>query len=132
MTKLCYVIDKFVVNVACGIAASDALRCTGAHVILSLAKYLMNNKAKILTKYKKEHKFLKSHQQHGKSANIKVVLNIRHRIMFHACKFLKSHQLHEERANIKVILNIIFIIMLMVQGIPVGVFNHLLNNKTET
>ena len=52
--------------------------------------------------------------------------------MFHACKFLKSHQLHEESANIKVILNIIFIIMLMVQGIPVGVFNHLLNNKTET
>lgn len=52
--------------------------------------------------------------------------------MFHACKFLKSHQLHEESTNTKVILNIIFIIMLMVQGIPVGVFNHLLNNKTET
>ena len=49
--------------------------------------------------------------------------------MFHAYKSLKSHQLHEESTNIKVILNIIFIIMLMVQGIPIGVFNHLLNNK---
>lgn len=78
------------------------------------------------------YKFLKSHQQHEESVNIKVILNIRHRIMFHACKFLKSHQLHEESTNTKVILNIIFIIMLMVQGIPVGVFNHLLNNKTET
>ena len=52
--------------------------------------------------------------------------------MFHAYKFLKSHQLHEESTNIKVILNIIFIIMLIVQGIPIGVFKHLLNNKTET
>ena len=76
MTKLCYVIDKFVVNVACGIVASDALRCTSAPVILSLAKYLINNKAEFLTKCKKEHKFLKSHQQHEKSANIKVILNI--------------------------------------------------------
>ena len=63
MTKLCYVIDKFVVNVACGIAASDALRCTGAPVILSLAKYLINNKAEFLTNCKKEHKF-KSHIKH--------------------------------------------------------------------
>ena len=102
MTTLCYLIDKFVVNVACDIVASDALRCTSAPVILSLAKYLMNNKAEFLTKYNKEHKSLKSHQQHEKSTNIKVILNI------------------------------IFIIMLMVQGIPVGVFNHLLNNKTET
>ena len=76
MTKLCYVIDKFVVNVACGIVTSDTLRCTSAPVILSLAKYLINNKAKFLTKCKKEHKFLKSHQQHEKSANIKVILNI--------------------------------------------------------
>ena len=60
-------------------------------------------------------KFLKSHQLHEESTNIKVILNIRHRIMFHACKFLKSHQLHEESANIKVVLNIIFIIMPMVQ-----------------
>lgn len=57
MTNLCYVIDKFVVNVACDIVGSNALRCTSAPVILSLAKYLINNKAKILTKYKKEHKF---------------------------------------------------------------------------
>lgn len=63
MTKLCYVIDKFVVNVACGIVASDALRCTSAPVILSLAKYLINNKAEFLTKCKKEHKF-KSHIKH--------------------------------------------------------------------
>lgn len=70
MTKLCYVIDKFVVNVVCGIVANDALRCTGAPVILSLAKYLINNKAEFLTK------FLKSHQQHEESANIKVILNI--------------------------------------------------------
>ena len=35
--------------------------------------------------------------------------------MFHAYKFLKSHQQHEKSANIKVILNIIFIIMPMVQ-----------------
>ena len=34
--------------------------------------------------------------------------------MFHACKFLKSHQQHEKSANIEVILNIIFIIMLIV------------------
>ena len=57
MTKLCYVIDKFVVNVACGIVGSDALMCTSAHVILSLAKYLMNNKAEFLTKYNKEYKY---------------------------------------------------------------------------
>lgn len=52
--------------------------------------------------------------------------------MFQAYKLLKFHQQHEESANIKVILNIIFIIMLMVRKIPIGVFNRLLNNKTET
>ena len=67
MTKLCYVIDKFVVNVACGIVASDALRCTGAPVILSLAKYLINNKAESLPNVRK-------------STNSRVILNIRHRI----------------------------------------------------
>lgn len=74
-----------VVNVACDIVASDALMCTSAPVILSLAKYLINDKAEFLIKCKKEH------------------------------KFLKSHQLNEESTNIKVILNIIFIIMPMVQ-----------------
>lgn len=63
MTKLCYVIDKFVVNVACDIVGSNALRCTSAPVILSLAKYLINNKAEFLTRCKKEHKF-KSHIKH--------------------------------------------------------------------
>ena len=40
--------------------------------------------------------------------------------MFHACKFLKSHQQHEKSANIKVILNIIFIIMLNIYFRVVG------------
>ena len=54
---------SFVVNIACGIVGSDALGCTGAPVILSLAKYLMNDKAEFLTKYNKERKF-KSHIKH--------------------------------------------------------------------
>ena len=54
---------SFVVNVACDIVGSNALRCTGAPGILSLAKYLINNKAEFLTRCKKEHKF-KSHIKH--------------------------------------------------------------------
>lgn len=63
MTKLCYVIDKFCSERHMWRRGSDALRCTGAPVILSLAKYLINNKAEFLTKCKKEHKF-KSHIKH--------------------------------------------------------------------